>query len=328
MATDAAEMKGRALELGFDTVGVAPAVPSPHFDAYRQWLAKGYHGTMQYLARHAALKASPDMLMPGARSVVAVTLGYNRPNDFVPGRPRIARYALGRDYHKVLRGKLRRLAGWIEERHEGSRNRVCVDTAPILERDYANLAGLGWFGKNTMLIDSKRGSWFFLGLLLTTVEFTPDSPAAGSCGTCRKCVEACPTGAIVYEDRRWQIDARRCVSYLTIEHRGEIDPEFEAGIGDWTFGCDVCQEVCPFNSARESQPQRAGETREPDFQSHRQLPTLTDLADITRERWDEVTRGTALRRTGYEGLKRNARINLRQAAKRQIEPAPAASKAR
>jgi epoxyqueuosine reductase len=303
-------VKARARELGFDLVGVCPAVPPPHLGAYRDWIDKGYHGTMEYLRRHLPLKENPATLLPGVRSIVAVGLNYNRPNPRRPGRPRIARYALGRDYHKVLRGKLRRLAEWMEAEHPEARSRACVDSAPILEREYAHLAGLGWFGKNTMLIDSRRGSWFFIGLLLTTVELEPDAPALGGCGTCTRCVDACPTGAIVHEEGRWQVDARRCVSYLTIEHDGAIDPALQTGMGEWTFGCDVCQEVCPFNEARPTQPLRATATAEPDFLQERDWPELGELADLPEERWDQMTQGSPVRRPGPENLRRNARINL------------------
>lgn len=255
---------------------------------------------MDYLQRHLPLKGDPANLLPGVQSIVAVTLNYNQPNDT---DPRIARYALGRDYHKVLKGKLNKLSAWIGSNHPDAKCRPCVDSAPIMERDYAQLAGLGWFGKNTMLIDSRRGSWFFIGLLLTTVEFEPDTPALGGCGSCKACIEACPTGALVLEEERWQVDARRCISYLTIEHEGEI----ELDTAGWLFGCDVCQEVCPFNQPRESQPLRGQVTREPDFLRKREWPSLQQLRVLSEEEWDEITRGSAMRRASKEQLQRNAR---------------------
>ncbi|HTQ10045.1 MAG TPA: tRNA epoxyqueuosine(34) reductase QueG, partial [Fimbriimonadaceae bacterium] len=279
---DARSMKAVARRLGCDTVGVCSPAPSPHLDAYRRWLDKGYHGTMSYLERQLPIKSDPSALLPGVRSVIAVTLNYNQPNPPVEGRPRIARYALGRDYHKVVKQKLGALARWIEREHAGTRCRACVDSAPILERDYAQSAGLGWFGKNTMLIDSKRGSWFFIGLLLTTAEFERDAPAVGGCGTCRACVEACPTGAIVFADGRWQLDARRCISYQTIERKGPIEVETSG----WTFGCDVCQEVCPFNQPRPGQPLRGKVTEVPDFLAKRYWPSLERLRVISDEEWD------------------------------------------
>jgi epoxyqueuosine reductase len=302
-------IKAAALRLGFDDVGICGATPPPHLREYKHWIAQGKHGTMAYLEDHLPLKEHPDRLLPNCRSIIAVALNYYNEPERLPGQPKIARYALGRDYHKVLRGKLRLLEGEIKSEFPESRTRACVDSAPIMERDYANLAGLGWFGKNTMLINSRRGSWFFIGLLLTDLELTPDLPAIGGCGSCTRCIEACPTGAIVHEDGRWQVDARRCVSYLTIEHSGEIPQELQGGVGDWTFGCDICQEVCPFNEPRSTQPLRARVTGEPDF-TPRAWPDLETLAMIEEPEWDVLTRGSPVRRTGVEGLRRNARINL------------------
>ena len=293
-----------ARELGFSAFGVCEAKPAPHLGFFDGWLARGDHAGMDWLAASRELRTDVDRLLPGARSVVAVALDYNRPVSDRPGMPRIARYALGRDYHKVLRGKLKRLAALLEA--EGYACRPCVDSAPVFERDYARLAGLGWFGKNTMLIDSRRGSWFFIGLLLTTAPLEPDEAAAGGCGTCTRCIDACPTGAIVFEDGRWGIDARRCISYLTIEHTGEL-PLDTAG---WTFGCDVCQEVCPFNEERASQPLRGARATEPDLILERAWPSLVEMVGMPYEEWDALTRGSAVRRVGYEGLKRNARDNL------------------
>ncbi|MDR3690417.1 MAG: tRNA epoxyqueuosine(34) reductase QueG [Fimbriimonas sp.] len=319
-------LKEKALWLGFDQIGVCDAVPAPHLETYRAWLDRGFHGTMEYLERHLPLKESPQNMLPGVRSVVAVTLNYRRENRTAPGLPRIATYALGRDYHRVIRGKLKRLATWIEAEYAGAECRPCVDSAPIFDRDYARLAGLGWFGKNTCLIDSKRGSWFFIGLLLTTVQFEPDAPSVGGCGTCRRCIDACPTGAIVQHDGVWQVDARRCVSYLTIEHKGEIEPELATGIGDWTFGCDVCQDVCPFNEPRPSQPMRSAEATDPDLTKFRQWPRLEQLAVIPSEDWDRTSQGSPIRRAGLEGIRRNARINLHNAITGSARPKPSDSR--
>ena len=302
----AIEIKSRAREFGFDLVGVCDARPPSTLEVFRSWLAAGFSATMDYLPRSLPLRSDPSALLPGVRSIIAVGLNYNQTNEPAPGQPRIARYALGRDYHKVLRSKLKRLAEGIP-----GECRVCVDSAPILEREYANRAGLGWIGKNTCLINTERGSWFFLGLVLTTAELAFDAPAHGGCGTCTACIDACPTGAIVQVEGRWQIDSRRCISYLTIEHRGEIEPSLLDQVGDWTFGCDICQEVCPFNRPRDHQPLRARETSEPDFLARREWPGLVELAQISEPRWDELTRGSAVRRAGFEGLRRNAIHNRR-----------------
>ncbi len=304
------EIRKRAKELGFDTVGFCSADPPtsmPHYDA---WLAKGRHGEMGYLKRNRHLRTDPKALLPEAKSVIAVAMNYNQPNPHTPGTAHIARYALGRDYHKVLRQRLRQLVAFIEQADPDSTHRICVDSAPVLEREYANRAGLGWYGKNTMLIDSKRGSWFFIGIVLTSLEIKPDNPAVGGCGTCTACIEACPTHAIIHDDGRWQVDATRCISYLTIEHKGEIDPGLERKVGKWTFGCDVCQEVCPFNAERESQPERAKTTTIPDFLERREWPPLKELAQLDEKTWDVLTRGSPVRRTGLVSLRRIAHVGL------------------
>jgi len=298
------------MELGFQAVGVCDVVPAPHMREYQEWLSKGYAGSMDYLLTQVKLKATPEELLPHAKSVIAVALNYFQNTEHVQGSPRIARYALGRDYHKVIRGKLRTLSRWISDTYPDARCRPCVDSAPIFERDYAHLAGLGFFGKNTMLIDPKRGSWFFIGLLLTTESFAPDVTQEGGCGTCRKCIDACPTGAIIQEGGHWQLDSRRCISYLTIEHEGPIDPQLQSRMGGWTFGCDVCQEVCPFNEVRERQPLRGTTTRERDFIPVHKWPNLKELVVIEDEWWNELSTGSPIRRTGIEGLRRNALINL------------------
>ncbi len=301
--TSSARLKELALAHGFETVGVTPALPIEQaISAYRTWLKADYHGEMEYLARHELAKSDPKNLLPSAKAVIALTANYNQEpsND-----PKVARYALGRDYHKVLMRAAQRLMKEAMADHEGAEWRVCVDSIPIFERAYANLAGLGWFGKNTMLIDSKRGSWFFIVLVLTSVEFAPDAPALGGCGNCRACIDACPTGAIVQLDGRWQVDSRRCISYQTIEKKGDM----EVDTAGWLFGCDVCQEVCPFNQPRESQPDRAKQTTWKDF-GRRAFPELNRIPVLTHEEWDRLTQGSAIRRSGYEGLKRNARASL------------------
>jgi epoxyqueuosine reductase len=301
------ELRARAKEIGFSSLGVASPDAEVHIEFYRRWLAKGYGAEMNYLATSAELKPSPTFLLPEAKSVIMVTLDYNQPTTSCPDSPKIARYALGRDYHKIIRKKLKMLAAEL-----GGANRICVDSAPLLERDFANLAGLGWFGKNTCLIDSRRGSWFLIGALLSSETFEPDSPALGGCGTCKKCVDACPTGAIVFEEDRWQVDARKCISYLTIEHKGPLPSEYKPRLAGWTFGCDVCQEVCPFNAPRDSQPVRGAFATDPDLLRTRDWPNLSHLSQISDEDWDELTRGSPVRRAGPTGLRRNANANLEE----------------
>jgi epoxyqueuosine reductase len=303
-------VKHLAADEGFELCGVTPAGPPEGIEFFESWIEKGYAGSMGWLAKSVELRSTLESLLPGAKSVIACAAVYNQPNEPVPGQPRIAKYALGRDYHKVLKGRLHRMRRALAEQAQEAEWRVCVDSAPMLEREWAHRAGIGWFGKNTCLINSQRGSWFLLGFLLTTLDLDSDAAAEGGCGTCKACIEACPTGAIIQEDGAWQVDARRCISYLTIEHKGEIDAELQPLMGGWTFGCDVCQEVCPFNSARASQPLRAQGTSEPDFLKTRAWPNLEQLAQISHEDWDVLTQGSPVRRAGWDGIKRNAQINL------------------
>ncbi len=302
-------VKRSAQELGFDLVGICDAGPALSWEAYRAWLERGSHGTMAYLARHLEPKRGAESLLPGAKSVIAVGLNYHQPNPHRASHPHIASYALGRDYHKVLRGKLRKLQGELAQLRSNATFRICVDSAPVLEREYAHRAGLGWFGKSTMLINSRRGSWFVIGLLLTDLEIEEDEPATGGCGTCTACIDACPTGCIVFADERWQVDARNCVSYLTIEHKGPISEGLRQKLGSWTFGCDVCQEVCPFNQPRANQPDRANSTTVPDFLRTRDWPGLKEVNLLTPEEWDRLTQGSPVRRATLQGFQRNAAVN-------------------
>lgn len=307
------QLVAKALELGFQTAGICSVKDSLHSAHYAKWIAQGNHASMEYLAKHEPIKRSPRNLMPEAKSMLVVSLNYYQPFEYKPGEPRIARYALGRDYHRVVRQKLQRLLKWAKQKYAGLEGRVCVDSAPLLEREYAQRAGIGWFGKNTMLIDSRRGSWFVIGSLLLNYDLAPSKAAYGGCGTCTKCIEACPTGAIVKHNGRWQVDSRRCISYLTIEHKGDFTEEQSKMVGTWTFGCDVCQEVCPFNEQRESQPLRAQETSEPDFLERRKWPSLKQILELDKTTWDTLTAGSPVRRAGFDGLLRNAMANLANA---------------
>ncbi|BCW95850.1 MAG: tRNA epoxyqueuosine(34) reductase QueG [Fimbriimonadales bacterium] len=296
-------IKQYARALGFELVGVAPAQPPPHAESFLQWLAQGYAGTMEYLQRTARLRVNPAELLPDARSAVVVGLNY-APAELPETDYRIARYALGEDYHRVLREKLETLLGAIQALAPDTQGRVCVDSAPVLERDLAWLAGLGWYGKNTCLINTHRGSYFFIGVLLLTLELEYDSPAEGGCGTCRLCLDACPTGALI---EPYTLDARRCVSYLTIERRDSIPEAYRASMGEWLFGCDICQEVCPFNRPRVHQPLRAQPAREPRFQA-RPLPRLHEILTMDEGAFTARFRGSAITRARWRGLVRNALI--------------------
>ena len=234
----------RARALGFAHTGICAATPTTFDRALQAWLDDGRHGSMAYLDRHREVLRDPAGLVPGARSIICVADQYATGARDAPGPGRIARYARGRDYHKVIRKRLHTLADALRETWPDATFRACVDTAPLLEREYAARTGIGAIGKHTLLLRPGTGSWLLLGELVTTAELasTRDDPALHDpCGTCTRCIDACPTDAIT----PWSVDARRCIAYLTIEHRERIDPADHAAIGDWIFGCDICQEVCP-----------------------------------------------------------------------------------
>jgi epoxyqueuosine reductase len=312
-------LKARALELGFDAVGITAVAPSAHEAFYREWIAAGRHGEMEYLAREDAVhrRANPAAAWPQLRSAIVVALNYYAADADAgvgvgAGTGIIARYARGRDYHKVMKAKLLQLLAWMEKEmgRELPAARAYVDTGPVLERELAQRAGLGWFGRNTMLIDPRRGSYFFLGALLVEVDLEHDSPfTEDRCGSCQACVSACPTGALLGRDENGapRIDATRCISYLTIEHRGSIPLELRPLIGNRIFGCDICQEVCPWNSAKFVQL-----SRERDFspRSHVSGRKLIDLMSMNESEWDEFSRGSAIRRAKRGGFLRNVAVAL------------------
>jgi epoxyqueuosine reductase len=323
-------LRREALRLGFDAVGVTEVRPSDHAAFYRAWIEAGRHGSMEYLAREDAverrLRAEPF------RSAIVVALNYYSGDDAPADAARgiIARYARGRDYHKVLRKKLLALLSWLEAElgRELPLARAYVDTGPVLERELAQRAGLGWFGRSTMLLHPRRGSYFFLGSLLLDIELVPDEPfTADHCGTCNACVTACPTGALLGRDASGapMMDATRCISYLTIENRGPIPRELRPLIGNRVFGCDICQEVCPWNSGKfvTLTRERDFDGRERDRERLRKrlreqqqplpgtdAPSLIALMRMTYAEWDEWTRGSAIRRAGYAGLRRNVAVAL------------------
>ncbi len=290
-----------ARECDFELAGVAAAEPIENDVArYQKWAARGMAGEMQYLTdRRAEVRRDPRNLLPGARSIICVGKLYNHtPPPEREGHAIFARYAWGRDYHDVLREALEQLAHKLAaiEQHQW---KVCVDTAPLLERSYARQAGLGWIGRNTCLINEPLGSWFFLGELITTLELEPDAPPPDRCGTCARCIEACPTQAIVPEGDGWTLDARRCISYLNIELRGPIPEEQQTWLGSRVFGCDICQDVCPWNA-------RAPETSDAAFRPRYDLaPQLEELATLSAEEFRERFRGTPVMRAKYDGMVRN-----------------------
>jgi epoxyqueuosine reductase len=328
--TDAAALTRLVIDearaLGFHRVGVAPAGPALSHAAYEAWLAAGMHGEMLYMAapEHRAGRADVRALLHGARSVVVVALAHDA--SLIPAdrlaRPagQVARYARGRDYHDVMKPRLRELAARVS-RHAGRSvaARPCVDTAPVLERELAARAGLGFVGKNNMLIAPGLGSYIMLGELLLDVELdcTAAEPQASRCGECRACLDACPTGAFAGP---YSLDARRCISYLTIEHRGAIPRELRPAIGTRVFGCDVCQEVCPFNAAA---PARTAP--DPDLSAASSGLDLVRVLGLGSAQLRKLTRGTALRRAGRAGLLRNVCVALGNAGDEHAVPALAAA---
>ena len=295
-----AAVKARAGELGFDRVGVGPATPPPHGAAFETWLAAGHAGTMSYLDRGRAERLDPSRLLPGTRSVVTVALSYKPPSDD-PAWNGVASYARGRDYHEVMRERLDELAAFVREAGgDGIGTRVAVDTSAVLERDLAARAGLGWIGKNTNLLTPGLGSLFFIGIVLTTAALAFDEPLPDRCGTCTACLDACPTGAFA---AAYVLDARRCISYLTIEHRGDIDPALRDAVGEWLFGCDVCQDVCPWNA-------KARPSAEPAFRPSAPLERPEALLALTPDAFRARFRGSAMSRAKRAGLLRNAALVL------------------
>jgi len=294
-----------AEDCGFELAGVAAALPLDEDSArYRAWVERGMAGAMGYLTDHrAGIRADPRLLLPTARSIISVGKLYNGPEPrstelLDPENAWISRYAWGEDYHQVVRAGLEKLVEKLGGEYE---SKICVDTAPLLERSYAREAGLGWIGKNTCLINQQMGSWFFLGEILTSLEIAPDFPPPDRCGTCTRCIDACPTHAIPREG--YQVDARRCIPYFTIELHGSVPEEMRTGIGRHIFGCDICQEVCPWN-------RQAPVAREPAFESRHFAPALEDLGRLSEDEFLEMFRASPVQRAKYSGFLRNVAIAM------------------
>jgi len=295
-----AEIKDRlralALEEDFEAFGVAPVDVELRRDYYLEWIAGGQHGDMAWLARNNDRRLEPQNIIPEARSIICVGLNYYQPEP--PRRGRIAKYALGQDYHKAITKKLKRLCRAMREEF-GSAQRPYVDTGPVMEKPIAAQAGLGWQGKSTILLNREHGTWLFLGFIFTTLELPADAPASEHCGKCTRCVDACPTDAITAP---FQLDARRCISYLTIEHKGAIPEEFRRAMGDRIFGCDESLDVCPWN-------RWARETREAKFKP-RNYPDLRDMLAWAEDEFAEAFAGTPMKRAGLSRWRRNVCVAL------------------
>jgi epoxyqueuosine reductase len=311
-------LKAEAIRLGFDRVGVASAVEPPGYSRFLAWLDAGCAAGMDYMARHAGIREHPGRLLDGARSVVMLSLVYGRPDPATsrpgPTEGKVARYARGADYHDLLWRRLDALLDWLRAQRPDTCGRALADTAPLLERDFARLAGLGWQGKNTMLIDRKLGSFTVLGALVVDIDLEPDEPHATShCGTCTRCLDACPTGAFAGP---YQLDASKCISYWTIEHKGPIDDTFADRLDGWVFGCDVCQDVCPWN--RKAPPGRA-EALDP--RPGLTTPDLIEWLDRDPAEFSRMLKGTALKRAKRAGLLRNASLILGARGEARAVPA-------
>jgi epoxyqueuosine reductase len=293
-------LKEKARSLGFFLCGIARAeLMQEEAVNLEKWLSQNYHGEMTYMANHFDKRIDPTVLVPQAKSVISLAYNYfQEEKQSDDEAPKIAMYAYGKDYHKVVRKKLNQLFGWIKETFGDVDGRVFVDSAPILERDWAKRSGLGWVGKNTMLIHPKKGSYFFLAEIILDLDFQYDHPISDYCGTCTRCIDACPTEAI--NPKGYFMDGSKCISYLTIELKNQIPPDYQHKMDNWMFGCDICQQVCPWN--RFATPHD-----EPDF-----IPSETLIA-MTKNEWIELTEpaynnlfeGSAVKRAKFAGLKRN-----------------------
>ncbi|MEJ0006134.1 MAG: tRNA epoxyqueuosine(34) reductase QueG [Steroidobacteraceae bacterium] len=303
------ELASLAQELGFDGLGVAQLQLEADEQHLLQWLENGYHGDMHYMRRHGVMRSRPATLAPGSVRAICVRMNYF-PKDAAdaetvladPQRAYVSRYALGRDYHKVLRGRLKTLAQLLLRRVGPFGYRVCVDTAPVLEKALARNAGLGWIGKHTNLLARDAGSWFFLGEILTDLPLPADAAPSAHCGTCTACIDICPTQAIIGPQK---LDARRCVSYLTIEHHGAIPVELRRALGNRIYGCDDCQLVCPWNKFAQT-------SAHPDFKVRHELDRaqLTELFAWTQAQFEARMQGSAIYRIGYERWSRNIAVAL------------------
>lgn len=292
-------IKQKARELGFDEIGISKAV-FLNEEAYQleNWLNQNMHGEMHYMANHFDKRLDPRLLVPDAKSVISISYNYFTENEQLhKSAPKISKYAFGRDYHKVFKKKLKHLMQFIQEEIGAVNGRCFVDSAPIMERAWAKKSGLGWIGKHSLMLTKGKGSYFFLGEVILDLQLDYDSPVKDYCGSCTKCIDACPTEAI-YEP--YKVDGSKCISYFTIELKEAIPDEMKGKFENWAFGCDICQDVCPINA-------RSKQHQEPSFDPNPQLLEMTkaDWEEITEEVFDKVFEGTPVKRTKFKGLKRN-----------------------
>lgn len=292
-------IKQKAFELGFEEVGISKAgFLDEEAKKLELWLNQGKHGSMAYMANHFDLRTDPRKLVPGAKSVISLSYNYyTEAQQKDPEAPKIAKYAYGRDYHKVIRKKLKQFLQFIQEEIGEVSGRGFVDSAPVMERTWAQKSGLGWIGKNSLMLTKGKGSYFFLAELILDVDLIYDGPVKDYCGSCTKCIDACPTEAIYAP---YQVDGSKCISYLTIELKDKIPAEFKDKMENWMYGCDICQEVCPINA-------RAKQHHEEQFKAKAELlqKDRKEWEEITEEIFNNLFEGSAVKRTKFEGLKRN-----------------------
>jgi len=304
------QLLAKTRELGFSECRIARAGPASHADLYQQWIAEGKHGDMAWMARNMEKRSDPRLVQEGAKSVIVLALNYHQINDCVTQEYRIARYSLNLDYHDVITPKLKTLDEWLTLK--GGMQRYYTDTGPVLERNWASASGLGWGGKSTMQVHRKLGTWFFLAELISTLDFEPDIPSKDSCGKCNRCIVACPTQAITGSR---QLDARRCVSYLTIENKGSIPEEFRRAIGNRIYGCDDCLVACPWNKFAEASQEVAFHARESIF-SH----TLRDFLSLTDDSFRQVFAKNPIKRIKRPAFIRNVCVALGNVGKPEDLP--------
>ena len=303
MMTLTEQIKAKALELGFSKVGIAKAEPLSQDGAHlREWLHRGYNASMDWMVENAEKRVDPREIVPGARSVISVAANYytdaqHQPKDC---EGKISRYAWGDDYHILVTARIQKLYDCIKELAPGSAGRYYVDTGPVMDKAWAERAGIGWRGKHTNLITKEFGSWVFLGEIISTLDLVYDTPMEDFCGSCTACLDACPTKAIV---EPYVVDSNKCISYLTIEHRGEIDPSLAPKFGGWVYGCDICQDVCPWNKYHRQTDDKEFLPRDGNV-----TPSLDGLISLTQAEFSERFRRSPIKRTKREGLARNAKV--------------------
>ena len=293
----------KAIQLGFDQIGIVKAQKlDKEAKQLEEWLNKNYHGEMHYMERYFDLRTDPTLLLPGCKSVIVLSMNYDQPTqESKPNKPKISKSAFGKDYHKVIKKQCKKLIAYLKDVYGDIQIRAFVDSGPIMERIWAEKAGIGWNGKNTLNINPKKGSYYFLSCILTDLEFEYSQSIRDHCGTCKRCIDACPTSAI-HQDG-YLLDASKCISYLTIELRNAIPEEFRPKMENWVFGCDICQEVCPWN--RFSVPSKVE-----DFKPNQDLLDLTisEWLEISDETWNKLSFESPIKRAGKGNFQRNIRF--------------------